>query len=142
MPVLDTDALTILQRQSEPGHSRMLARMRALPPGTVVFVTVVSFDEQLRGWLEYVKRAKPEELPKRYSKLRELTREFGTRPMLDFDEAAAGVYARLLRARPNVATMDLRIAAIAIAREELLVSANLRHFSKVPGLRVEDWTRP
>jgi tRNA(fMet)-specific endonuclease VapC len=33
----------------------------------------------------------------------------------------------------------LKIAAIAIANDALLLSANLRDFEQVPGLRVEDW---
>jgi predicted nucleic acid-binding protein len=37
--------------------------------------------------------------------------------------------------------MDLKIAAIALATDELLISANLRDFRKIPGFSVEDWTR-
>jgi predicted nucleic acid-binding protein len=35
----------------------------------------------------------------------------------------------------------LKIAAIAMAESALLLSANLRDFQKVPGLRVENWLR-
>jgi len=38
--------------------------------------------------------------------------------------------------------MDLKIAAIALAQDALLISRNLVHFRSVPGLKVEDWTRP
>jgi tRNA(fMet)-specific endonuclease VapC len=33
----------------------------------------------------------------------------------------------------------LRIAAIALVRDLTVVTANLRHFQRVPGLRVENW---
>ena len=36
-------------------------------------------------------------------------------------------------------TMDLKIAAIAISHNALLLSRNLLDFQKVPGLRVEKW---
>ena len=36
--------------------------------------------------------------------------------------------------------MDLKIAAIVIAQNGILLSKNLKDFRKVPGLRVEDWT--
>ena len=35
--------------------------------------------------------------------------------------------------------MDLRIASIAIANDATLLSRNLKDFSRVPGLRVENW---
>jgi tRNA(fMet)-specific endonuclease VapC len=35
--------------------------------------------------------------------------------------------------------MDLRIAAIALAHDALLLSRNLKDFRKVPGLCVDDW---
>jgi tRNA(fMet)-specific endonuclease VapC len=37
--------------------------------------------------------------------------------------------------------MDLKIAAVALTNDALLLSANLREFGRVPGLRVEDWLR-
>jgi len=38
-----------------------------------------------------------------------------------------------------VADMDLMIASIAIANDELLISNNLKHFLKIDGLLVESW---
>jgi tRNA(fMet)-specific endonuclease VapC len=36
--------------------------------------------------------------------------------------------------------MDLKIAAIALAHKATLLSRNLRDFSRVPDLKVEDWS--
>ena len=44
-------------------------------------------------------------------------------------------------ARIRIGTMDLKIAAIALANDAILLSRNLTDFSKVPALRVEDWMR-
>jgi tRNA(fMet)-specific endonuclease VapC len=56
-----------------------------------------------------------------------------------FDEAAAQEFERLRKLRVRIGTMDLKIAAIALANDALLLSANLRDFKKVPGLRIESW---
>lgn len=72
--------------------------------------------------------------------MRSLLDDFVVRPILDFDAAAAGEYQSLSEARLRVGTMDLRIAAIALAHNALLVSRNLADFQRVPGLKVEDWT--
>jgi tRNA(fMet)-specific endonuclease VapC len=60
-----------------------------------------------------------------------------------FDEPAAHSYAVIrteleVEGRP-LDDSDLRIAAICLAHEFRLVSGNVRHFERVPGLRVENW---
>lgn len=61
---------------------------------------------------------------------------------MPFDARAADQFAVLRRQRIRVGTMDLKIASIALVNEALLVTANLRDFSLVPGLRCENWLRP
>jgi predicted nucleic acid-binding protein len=63
--------------------------------------------------------------------------------ILPFDRAAAETYGRiradLERAGTPLAEPDLRIASIAITNELIVVTGNVRHFARVPGLRVESW---
>lgn len=56
-----------------------------------------------------------------------------------FNETSAEEFRRLRRERIRIASTDLKIASIALVNNATLVSANLRDFEKVPGLRVEDW---
>lgn len=62
-----------------------------------------------------------------------------------YDDDAARAYgdlrAELERRGTPIGPLDLLIAAQAIALDTILVSNNEREFKRVPGLRVENWTR-
>ncbi len=47
--------------------------------------------------------------------------------------------ARLEKAGTPLALADLEIAAIAIANQFILVTGNVRHFTRIPELTVENW---
>jgi len=63
--------------------------------------------------------------------------------VLPFDRTAAETYghlrAQLERAGTPLAFPDLMIAAIALSRDMTVVTGNIRHFGRVPGLSVENW---
>ncbi|NBD37820.1 MAG: PIN domain-containing protein [Verrucomicrobia bacterium] len=65
--------------------------------------------------------------------------------LLPFGYAEAVEYARLRRqlaeAGESVACMDLLIGATALANGLVLATLNTRHFARMPGLRVEDWSQ-
>jgi len=68
--------------------------------------------------------------------------EIGT--VLPFDSAAARRHAELrfaIRAQP-ISEHDLLIASIAVANKLTLVTGNVREFSRIPGLKIENWTLP
>jgi tRNA(fMet)-specific endonuclease VapC len=62
---------------------------------------------------------------------------------LPFNEAAAYHYSRLRAylkpAGQPIGPLDLQIAAIALANSLTIVTHNTREFSRVPGLRIDDW---
>ena len=58
---------------------------------------------------------------------------------MPFDEQAASEYQGLRAQRIRIGTMDLKIAAIALVHDALLLSANLRDFQQIPNLRVANW---
>ncbi|MFN3944427.1 MAG: type II toxin-antitoxin system VapC family toxin [Allosphingosinicella sp.] len=60
-------------------------------------------------------------------------------PVLPFDAKAAAAYANLPFRRGS---FDRLIAAHALATGLILVTANLGDFVDLPGLQVENWTRP
>lgn len=102
--------------------------------------TIISYEEQVRGWMAFIARAKsmPQQL-EAYRRLRRHLDNYRQTPVEDFNEAAAGEFQQLRRARIRIGTMDLKIAAIVLSRGATLLSRNLVDFAKVPGLKVEDW---
>jgi tRNA(fMet)-specific endonuclease VapC len=141
MVVLDTDVLTLLQRRQGEKYARLAARMEAA--GEPVYVTIVSFEEQMRGWLATCAKART---PERYAiearRLHELLVDFADRAVLQFDDRAAAEFRRLTAAKVRISTMDLRIASIVLVHDATLITMNRRDYDRVPGLRVEDWTAP
>ena len=66
--------------------------------------------------------------------------------VVDVDQTSAWkfgeVRAKLLDQGQPVAAIDLMIAASALVRGFKVFTHNTQHFSKVPGLKIEDWTMP
>jgi tRNA(fMet)-specific endonuclease VapC len=64
--------------------------------------------------------------------------------ILDWTDAVTHHYARLRAALEQAGTpignMDLLIAAHAMAEGSVILTNNTKHFSRVPGLKVEVWT--
>jgi tRNA(fMet)-specific endonuclease VapC len=108
MLVLDTDILTIIQRASSVEYAPLIARLPANDPLSV-HVTIITVEEQLRGWLSYVAKARTRD--KRidaYSRLRGFIRDLSARQILDFDGAAADKFEQLVKAKLRVGSMDLK----------------------------------
>lgn len=77
---------------------------------------------------------------KRIGGSRELLDRYLKITVLEFDNAAAAEFERLQRLRLRVGTMDLKIAAIALAHQATVLTRNRKDFDQMPNLRVEDWT--
>ena len=75
--------------------------------------------------------------------LERLERLFSILPSVPFDSAAARQFgeirAYLSRRGMPIGPYDLQIAAIAALHDFTLVTHNIGEFSRVPGLRLEDW---
>ena len=140
MVVLDTDHLTLLERSRGAGNQVLqdrLDRLEAEPRAT----TIVTYEEQTRGWMAYMARAKTvvQEI-EAYARPKTHLQSFRHILVLDFDERAGVEYQRLRRLRVRIGTMDLKIAAIVLTHDATLLTKNLSDFRKVPGLKVVDWT--
>lgn len=135
--VLDTDILTLLQ----DGHAKVVARVATYRPDEIA-ITIVSVEEQWSGWYRLLRRAKqPAVLAKAYDRLTTAMRSLGRMSLLSFSEPAIHRAKALQLQRLNVRKMDLRIAALALENQAIVVTRNVRDFGRVPGLTVEDWSQ-
>jgi tRNA(fMet)-specific endonuclease VapC len=138
--LLDSDHLTILWYDQDKSYEALLSRL-ADHSDDQFAVSIVTVEEQLRGWLAYVAKATGVDgAIKGYSKLREVIQRFSEVNVLDYDIKAADVFVEMRSQGVRVGTMDLRIAAIAIANDLTLLTRNTIDFERVPNLRFEDWT--
>lgn len=134
--ILDTDCVSLFQQ----GHPNVTRRINAVNPEEIA-VTIITAEEQLRGRFHVIRQAdSSEKLVSAYARLRSTLDYFNSINLLDFDREAYTCYTELIRQKVRIGTQDLRIAAIVISQNAILVTLNQRDFSRVPGLRFEDWT--
>jgi tRNA(fMet)-specific endonuclease VapC len=136
--VLDSDTVSLL----EHGHATVLARVASRPPAEIS-VAVIVVEEALSGWYSMIRKAKnPRQLAFAYDRLARKVSLLSGIQILRYSETAIARFQALLKAKLHVRANDLRIAAIALEHNATVVTRNVRDFVVVPGLTVEDWSRP
>lgn len=135
--VLDTNHFTALVAG---GPLALNLNRRTIESDADLFTTVITAQEVSQGWLAVINREPAGEAQVfGYVRFQSALRDFGKITLLPFDFEAAKTFARLRKLLPRLGTMDLKIAAICINHDSLLLSRNLVDFERVPGLRVENW---
>jgi tRNA(fMet)-specific endonuclease VapC len=135
--VLDTDAISLIQRGGGPG-TRFHALTQLLEDADDdVFVTVVSLDEQVHGAFNEIASVDATVRVRGYRRLHDLVNDYCSRPMLDYDDKAESIFDRLKGMKGRPATKDLRIASIALSHDAALVTGNVADFKKIPLLKLQ-----
>jgi tRNA(fMet)-specific endonuclease VapC len=138
MIVLDTDHYGEYQKGTSSAAKQLKDRLDHC--GEAVATTIVSVEEMMRGWLAAIHRQPdPRKQIPSYQRLTRLLGACASWLILPWEENAVSEFERLRTAKLRLGTMDLKIASIALTLDASLLSANLRDFERIPGLRVEDW---
>jgi len=136
--ILDTDCFSLWQQN----HPMMVQRVEVNAENLAV--TIVTVEEVIRGWFNVINQAsapsQADKLVWGYTRLWDTLDDFKNLNILKFDQNASTIYTEFFRQRIRIGTRDLRIAAIVLANNAILVTRNNRDFSQVPGLVQEDWT--
>jgi len=136
MICLDTNAvIAVLNSRTSPVRTRIVAALNQRLPLSIS--SIVLFELRYGA----ANSAHPERNVQRIADFLA-----GNIEMLPFEpadaEEAGDIRAALERAGAPIGPYDLLIAAQARRRAALLVTANAREFTRIPGLLTEDWAVP
>jgi tRNA(fMet)-specific endonuclease VapC len=127
--LLDTDTVSFILRGEGPAASRLTAHLpsevciSALTVGELRFGAERRHSRKLHGIIDTLARSIQ---------------------VMPFDEASATAYGRIQASLESkgtpIGTLDTLIAAHAFALNLTLVTHNQKHFTKVRGLKVANWS--
>ena len=132
--LLDTNVLSeIVKKHPEP---RVLARLRTAP-GDQLYTSAVCVAELRHGAARHSSGAR---LWERIA--REVVARVRVLPLGEVEAVQAGDLLALLESRGEpIGIEDVLIGATALVGALILVTRNVRHFDRIPGLVVESWWR-
>jgi len=133
--ILDTDHLSLYGRS----HPAILQKMEET--NAALITTAITAEEQLRGRLAQVSAARNEtQRGMAYQWLTQTIAFLSMCQIFPYDAQAQGICQTLKTQRLHIGTQDLRIAAIALAHNAILLTRNRRDFEKVTGIAIADWS--
>lgn len=129
--LLDTNHWIVLLK----GRCAPLAdRLRCINPDHVWLCSIVK-EELLHGALKYEDSS---------VRMRRLQPVFARHPSAPYDDAAAESAARIRHGLEVkglvIGPRDTQIAGLALSRDWTIVTSNTKEFSRIEGLKLEDWT--
>ena len=134
--ILDSDHLSLHQRGHEPLKTHLLQ-----VPSKQIAITIVSVEELIRGRLAQIRKAtKPDARVKAYYWLSSTFNFLHDFNVIEYDSQAEFHFQRLISQKLRVGTQDLKIAAIALSQNAILVTRNRQDFERISALKIEDWS--
>jgi tRNA(fMet)-specific endonuclease VapC len=136
--ILDTDHVSLALQ----GHPLITARIQQYD--TEVVTTVVTAQELFNGWVVRINDPNyVQEIVQLYERFLQTLNFLKGIQILTFDQAAYSEYKQLVlnpSLRKKRLQQDMKIAAVALSTDAIVVTRNQRDFSLVPNLRLENWT--
>lgn len=135
--LLDTDHVSLILGN----HSQVTQTVAKYS----IAVSVITVQELFNGWVGRINDPTfVNNLPALYNRLWATAKFLQTVEIVDFTEVADACLRQLLRENPplrkNRLQKDMRIAAVALSLNAIVVTRNQRDFGQVPGLSIVDWS--
>ena len=102
--------------------------MQSIPRDDLA-TTIISYEEQLRGWLAVISQARFQESEiAAYQRLKRMLRIYSNITVIGYEDFVADEFAKLKAKRIRIGTKDLKIASIALANNATLLTRNTLRF--------------
>ncbi len=135
--IFDTDIMGFAFQH----HPKVLNHIKSLAADEFIATTIITFGEDLGGWLPGCRRATDgASRAQAYARLLRGFEFYQKFSCLPFDNAAATILDQLQSQKIRIGTNDLSIAAITLSVNGILVTRNTKDYQQVPNLVFEDWT--
>lgn len=135
--VLDSDHLSLYQRGYEP----LKAHFAAIPPENIA-ITIISVEELIRGRFAQVHKAShSEDRVRAYRWLQQTIAFLCNFTILMYSPKAEAYFQILRQQKVRIGSQDMKIGAIALSLNAVLVTRNKHDFIQIPNLLLEDWTK-
>ena len=109
--------------------------------GHELVICTVIVDEVLSGWYTMLRKAKTTQAQaKAHASLAESFEVLSRFSVIPMTQSSLEVARDLFKSKLNIGNIDLKIAALALELDATVVTNNIRDFSRVPGLKFEDWS--
>jgi tRNA(fMet)-specific endonuclease VapC len=135
--MLDTDHVSLFFR----GNSSVRDRILQSDPESLS-ISIVTAEEICQGWLSEINRhtqaSQSSRLLLAYAEFYKALEFFRTIQIVSFDSIAYRQFEVLRRQSRRMDTRDLRIAAIALSTNSILITRNQRDFEQIPNLQIEN----
>jgi len=126
--MLDTDTVSNIVRKHPPVIKKLIGH-----ENDEICISAITNAELFYG----LEKKKSQKL---FNEVRSI---IGKCTIIDFDASQSEIYGRirleLEKSGTPLGDMDLLIASAAMSTGAILVSHNTKHFSKIKGLKIEDW---
>lgn len=133
--LLDTDSASLAFN----GNVYIRRRIQQMPD---VWLSSVAAEESSRGALSLIQKSRDKPgMPAAHDFLIRILADISAYDIHPYNAEAMLVFASFPALVKRIGSQDCRIAASAIAAGWIVVTANHRHFSQIPGIQFEDWSR-
>jgi tRNA(fMet)-specific endonuclease VapC len=132
--ILDTNIVSALMK----GDERVVAKLEKVSYAAVVVPQPV-FAEIAHGIARLPKSKRQQSLRNKFEALRSVLNRAPWSD--DVTDEFGRIKATLERRGRRIEDFDAAIAAHTSGEENVLVTANIGHMTRIPGIRLEDWSR-